>query len=101
MMRSWICYKSVLRCLENLQAYEPSSSLLWPCGICESVEKMLLRIDDAAMLLVRETPMLDSPLSDPLLSSGIGPSGKAHAKPWVGFAAVGSGAPGPRATGII
>jgi hypothetical protein len=86
---------------EEYQVYEPSSSRLWPCGICESVEKMLLLIDDAAILLVRETPILDSPLSDPLLSSGIGPSGKAQAKPCVGFAAVGSGAPGPRATGII
>jgi hypothetical protein len=45
--------------------------------------------------------MLDSPLSDPRRSSGMGASGKAHAKPCVGFAAVGSGAPGPRATGMI
>jgi hypothetical protein len=78
---------------------------LLPSGICESVEKMLLRIEDAAKLLVREIPRpkLESPLSDPRLSSGIlcPVSGKAHAKPCVGFAAVGSGWPAVRPTGII
>ena len=77
-MGGLICFSSALR-FEDDQVSIPSSNRLWPCGICESVEKMLLRIEDAAILLVRETPRLESPLSDPLLSSGIGPSGKAQA----------------------
>lgn len=64
---------------------------------------MLLLMEEAAKLLVRDTPRLtpDSPLSDPLRSSGIASSGKAHAKPCVGFAAVGSGPPGMRPTGMM
>jgi len=45
--------------------------------------------------------MLDPPLSDPGTSSGIASSGKAQAKPCVGFAAVGSGPPAMRPTGMI
>lgn len=63
---------------------------------------MLLRTDDAAKLFCLDTPpTLDSPLSEPRVSSGIALSGKAQAKPCVGFAAVGSGTPGPRPTGMI
>jgi hypothetical protein len=78
-MGGLICLSSALCSKAERHVSIPSSNRLWPCGICESVEKMLLRIEDAAILLVRETPILESPLSDPLLSSGIGPSGKAQA----------------------
>jgi hypothetical protein len=79
MMGGLICFSSALCSKAENHVGIPSSNRLWPCGICESVEKMLLRIEDAAILLVRETPILESPLSDPRLSSGIGPSGKAQA----------------------
>jgi hypothetical protein len=78
-MGGLICSLSALHFIAEIKVNIPSSKRLWPCGICESVEKMLLRIEDAAILLVRETPILDEPLSDPLLSSGIGPSGNAQA----------------------
>ena len=43
---------------------------------------MLLRTDDAAKLFCLDTPpTLDSPLSEPRVSSGIALSGKAQAKP--------------------
>ncbi len=71
-------------------------------GNRESFEKMLLRTE-VARLLVRDilSSRLDPPLSDPRPSSGIGASGKAHACPTVGFAAVGSGCPGPLPIGMI
>lgn len=40
---------------------------------------MLLRIDEAAILLFRETTLVDSLLSESRRSSGMGPSGKAQA----------------------
>jgi len=50
-------------------------------GRCESVEKIELRMELAARLLFLDIPCVEeSPLSESLLSSsGIGPSGKAHA----------------------
>lgn len=58
----------------------PSSSLFCPDGKLDSAVKMLLLIDVAKLFWREmERSTLDSPLLDPLLSSGSNSAGKAQA----------------------